>query len=49
LRNLAVHQSAAWPLHGVLILAEDLPWLINQAQTTTDPEEWPCQPEVAPP
>jgi hypothetical protein len=39
LRNLSVHQSAAWPLHGVLILAEDLPWLINQALTTTDPEE----------
>jgi hypothetical protein len=39
LRNLGVHQSAAWPLHSALILAEDLPWLINQAQTTTDPEE----------
>ena len=39
LRNLGVHQSAAWPLHSALVLAEDLPWLINQAQATTDPEE----------
>jgi hypothetical protein len=39
LRNLGVHQSAAWPLHGALILAEDLPWLISQAQPALDPEE----------